>query len=66
MALLDYPAAAAALEGAPATPDNLALRARLLAILSRDDEARAAVSELLEHDGPLSGAARVGTGGTAP
>lgn len=59
VALLDYPAAAAALEGAPVTPDNLALRARLLAILSRDDEARAAVSELLEHDGPLSGAARV-------
>ena len=57
--LLDYPAAAAALEGAPATPDNLALRARLLAILSRDDEARAVVSALLEQDGPLSGASRV-------
>ena len=57
--LLDYPAAAAALEGAPATPDNLALRARLLAILSRDDEARAVVSELLEHDGQFSGASRV-------
>ena len=57
--LLDYPAAVAALEGARPEPDNLALRARLLAILSRDDEARAAVSELLEHDGQLSGESRV-------
>lgn len=57
--LLDYPAAAAALAGAPATPDNLALRARLLAILSRDDEARAVVAALLEHDGPFSGGSRV-------
>ena len=57
--LLDYAAAVAALERADPEPGNLALRARLLAILSRDDEARAAVSELLEYDGQLSGASRV-------
>lgn len=57
--LLDYPAAVAALEGAGPEADNLALRVRLLAILSRDDEVRKAVSELLEHDAPLSREARV-------
>lgn len=56
--LLDYPAAVAALEGALPEPDNLALRARLLAILSRDDEVRAAVSELLELDEQLSDESR--------
>ena len=57
--LLDYPAAVAALEGALPEPENVALRARLLAILGRDEEARAAVSELLEHDGQLAEEARV-------
>lgn len=57
--LLDYPAAVAALEGARPEPDNLALRARLLAILSRDDEARAAVDELLGQGDSLPGASRV-------
>ena len=57
--LLDYPAAVAALEGARPEPDNLALRARLLAMLGRDDEAREAVSELLELDERLPDESRV-------
>lgn len=57
--LLDYPAAVDALEAAGSEPDNLALRARLLAMLSRDREARAAVSALLEYDEPLSRESRV-------
>ena len=59
LGLLDYPAAVAALEDAEPEPDNLALRARLLAMLSRDDEARAAVSELLELEDQLPEESRV-------
>ena len=45
--LLDYPAAVAVLEDAPPEPESLALRIRLLAMLSRDDEAREVLAELL-------------------
>ena len=45
--LLDYPAAVAVLEDAPPEAENLALRIRLLAMLSRDDEAREVLAELL-------------------
>ena len=48
--LLDYPAAVAVLEGAPREPENLALRIRLLALLSRDEEAREVLAELLAPD----------------
>ncbi len=57
--LLDYPAAAAALERAPREPRNLALRIRLLAMLSRDDEAREVLAELLALDRRLSGGLRL-------
>lgn len=48
--LLDYPAAVAVLERARREPENLALRIRLLAMLSRDDEAREVLTELLALD----------------
>ena len=57
--LLDYPAAVAALERAPREPDNLALRIRLLAMLSRDDEAREVLAELPALDRRLSGGPRL-------
>ena len=57
--LLDYPAAVAALADAPREPGNLALRVRLLAMLSRDGEARAAVEELLGLDERLPPESRV-------
>ena len=48
--LLDYPTAVAVLERARREPENLALRIRLLAMLSRDDEAREVLAELLALD----------------
>ena len=48
--LLDYPTAVAVLERAGREPENLALRIRLLAMLSRDDEAREVLAELLALD----------------
>ena len=57
--LLDYPAAVDALAGALPTADNLALRARLLAMLGRDEEARSAVEALFGLDELPSASARV-------
>ena len=57
--LLDYPAAVAALEAGPRDAESLALRIRLLAMLSRDGEARAVLSELLALDAPLPEPLRV-------
>ncbi|MXW71553.1 MAG: tetratricopeptide repeat protein [Acidobacteria bacterium] len=57
--LLDYPAAVAVLESAPPEPENLALRIRLLAILSRDDEARRVLAELLALGGRLADGPRL-------
>ena len=48
--LLDYPAAVAVLERAPREPENLGFRVRLLALLSRDEEAREVLAELLALD----------------
>ena len=56
--LLDYVSAVEMLEGAGPEPDALALRIRLLAMLSRDDEARAAVNELLALDEDLPRSSR--------
>ena len=56
--LLDYVSAVEVLEGAGPEPDALALRIRLLAMLSRDDEARAAVNELLALDEDLPRSSR--------
>ena len=56
--LLDYVSAVEMLEGAGPEPDALVLRIRLLAMLSRDDEARAALNELLALDEDLPRSSR--------
>ena len=52
-------AAVAALEGARPEPANLALRIRLLAMLNRDDEARAVLAALLAPGEPVPEEIRV-------